>query len=182
MKKIIRTVMIFCVIGFITCLPVKATENSSNQSGQLMMVKEETAVKSSPDESADTIITYATGESVFVIGETEDGWYEVFYQGKTGYVLKDKLKQMAIDGKATDTEAENQAYITALDEELGAMEAEGKMFVEEVERQREERKHSSVWGVVIGLLIIGILATGVISTVRTNKKEDTDVIDLDKES
>lgn len=182
MKKIIITVMIFFVIGFITCFPVKATENSSNQSGQLMMVKEETAVKSSPDESSDTLITYASGEAVLVTGETKHGWYEVFYQGKTGYVLKDKLKKMAIDGKATDTEAENQAYITALDEELGAMEAEGDMLVEEVERQREERKHSSVWGVVICLLIIGIFATGVISTVRTNKKEDTDIIDLDKES
>ena len=150
-------------------------EANANQSGQIMAVTEETDVKESPDENSETIVTFAAGNTVFVTGEQGD-WYIVFYQGKNGYVQKECVQS---------GEAENQDYLAALDEEMHTTQAENKMVVEEIERRREEKKHSIIWGVVIVALIIGIFATGIISTVKNGKKEDDaelEVIDLDEEN
>lgn len=77
-------------------------------------------------------------------------------------------------GKANETEedAGNRAYIDALDQEMKAMEAENQIVVEEVERQRAEKKNSMIWGVVIVLLVIGIFAVGILSTMRSEREKD----------
>lgn len=70
--------------------------------------------------------------------------------------------------------------VEGLDKEFQESEAEGKLVIEEVERYRAEAKRSRIWGIVIVLLVVGIFATGIISTTRI-EKEKRKIIDLDKE-
>lgn len=93
------------------------------------------------------------------------------YQDKIGYVRKSALTTQGLD-------------VEGLDKEMEAAEAESKLVVEEVERYRAEARRSRIWGTVIVLLVVGIFATGILSTVKAanEKKKDTEtIIDLDKE-
>ncbi len=59
-----------------------------------------------------------------------------------------------------------------LAEEMAALEAENKAFIENVERQRAELKRSRIWMVVIVVLIVAIFAVGIVSTIKQVKKEE----------
>ncbi len=162
MKKVLQFLLMFLGIGSIFFLPVHAGTASETEEAELsLLMKAEKSVeaKQEPDDRSDAVISYESGAIVYVIGETEDGWYKVSYQGKEGYIRKSAL--MAVD--EIDT--------AGLDAEMEEIEAESKMIVEEVERYRAEEKRSRMWGVVIVLLVAGIFATGVISTVKSGKKE-----------
>ena len=73
---------------------------------------------------------------MWVVGETQDGWYKISYQGKESYIPKDSTTdlQVEIEGQGTVDLVE-----AGLDGELAAVEAEGKMLVEEVERRLGKR-------------------------------------------
>ena len=67
--------------------------------------------------------------------------------------------------------------ISGLDEEIDAVEMESRMVIEEVERHRAEAKRSRIWGMVIVLLVAGVFATGIISTIKagkSGKKKETE--------
>ncbi len=66
--------------------------------------------------------------------------------------------------------AEIELDVEALDEEFAVEEAEGKLVVEEVERQRTEVRRSRIWGAVIILLVLGVFATGIISAAGNGAK------------
>ncbi|MDO4305105.1 MAG: SH3 domain-containing protein, partial [Bacillota bacterium] len=166
-------------------LDVSAAQNTEEveitELNQIMQAVEEVEAKAAPEDTSEIVITYAAGAPVYVTGETTDGWYKVFYQDKEGFVHKSELTETELD-------------VSTLDEELEAAEEESKMVVEEVERYRAEIKRSRIWGTIIVLLVVGIFATGIISTVRAEKEEKKksaqtegmeenkeDVIDLDKE-
>ena len=100
----------------------------------------------------------------------------MLYQGKTGYLNKStsekSLQKTEIDVEALDAEMEKEQI-------------ESKMIVEETERQRAEARRSKIWGAVIVLLVLGIFATGIVSTIQAEKKKkdiEEEVLDLDKES
>lgn len=152
----------------------------------LMTATEKIDAKESPNKEAETILSFEIGDILYVTGETENGWYQISYQGQTAYVMKNVLKEQEMD-------------VEAMDAELLAQEDEGRMIIEEVERYRAEVKRSRIWGTVIVLLIIGIFATGIISTVKGEKEKkdeeaetegkenedispESEVIDLDEEN
>lgn len=173
-------------------LPVKAEENADEaivtELNQIMTILIDCDAKEFPKRGAASVISYNAGSPVWVVGETQNGWYMVSYQDEKGYIPKDYIAelQMEVEEKGVVGLAE-----TGLDEEMAALEAENKMVVEEIERQRGEAKRSHIWTVVIVLLIIGIFATGIIATVKSGKgaaeiidKKEEDsikVIDLDSE-
>lgn len=140
---------------------------------QIMSIGEACEARAFPDENASVLFGYETGASVWVTGETRDGWYRTSYQGQEGYLLKKNVVDLQI-------ETENMGVVdvadSGLDEELAQTEVEGKIFVEEVERQRGERKRSRIWTTVILLLIAGIFTTGLLSIAQKNKsgKPETD--------
>lgn len=221
MKRAVITIWMF----FFMCLlwPITAR---ANQTGVLMTAQGKVEVKATPSSSSETIVTYADGEAVFVVGE-KNGWYAVLYQGKTGYVPKSDLRKINLGDVTEQADADNsvgksagdaqvpeeedtlgifggqagyqaafwgekesledaghQAFIDALNEEFAAMEAESQILVNEVERQREEKKSATVWAVLIGVLVVGIFVTGLISSSGSKKKEEQsrmDIIDLDTE-
>lgn len=186
MKKLVYVLMIVCFVGMTAPLSANAEETTQEaeimELNQIMQAKEAVEAKAEPKDNAEVIVTYSAGASVYVVGETADGWYQISYQNQKGFVHKSELAEM----KEIDA--------AALDEEMEAAEAEGKMVVEEVERYRAEVRRSRIWGTVIVLLVVGIFATGIISTVKAEKEEKKktadaeepeetkeDVIDLDKE-
>lgn len=185
MKRILFSLVLILCVGGMAVLPVRAEEGEQEieitDLNQIMVADEAVEAKEAPEPGAKTVIAYEGGAPVFVIGETADGWYKVSYQDKEGYVPKDVLSAQELD-------------VEELDKEFQELEAEGKLVIEEVERNRKEARRSRIWGVVIVLLVAGIFATGIISAVRVEKgekknddaapsgKEDAgeDIIDLDE--
>lgn len=180
-----RTVLLvtMCCLFFGMSVSVRAKEAVQDSEegitalNQIMVATEAAEAREIPDESAAVAITYEKDATVFVTGETADGWYRVSYQNITGYIPKEKL--------------DAQTYGEELDQEFKAMEEESVMIVEEVERYRAESRRSKIWGAVIIVLIAGIFATGIISTRKNGKDENKEndsagkkgmkVIDLDHE-
>lgn len=177
MKKI-RIVALFalmiCFLG-LTELMVMAQEESDGipvtEMNQIMTVQTDCDARQTPDENSEVMMSYTAGSSVWVIGETENGWYKVSYQGKEGYILIETVTDLQLQ---TETEQEESVTLTeaGLDTEMAALEAENEMIVEEVERLRAEEKRSQIWKIVIGLLVVGIFVTGIISTMQSKKKKD----------
>ena len=125
---------------------------------KIMVTKTAVNAMEEPSEQSNTTITYEAGASVMVTGETADGWYRVAFQDKVGFVKKTDLQEADID-------------IAALDEEFEVNEVEGKIFVEEVVRIREQITRSRIWGTIIVLLIVGIFGTGIYSTIKSEQKK-----------
>lgn len=162
MKKMLLMFALVLGLGGMAALPVRADEAAQEveitELNQIMVTNEAVEAKETPDDSAKTVITYENGVPVFVIGETKDGWYKVSYQDKEGYVPKSVLTMQEFD-------------VEGIDREFQESEAEGKLVIEEVERYRAEARRSRIWGIVIVLLVVGIFATGIISTTRIEKEK-----------
>lgn len=139
---------------------VQAADNTEiSELSQLMTADESVEMKAAPDDGAEGIMSYQKGDSVFVTGETANGWYRAMYQDKIGYIPKDSLSPQEID-------------VAALDEEMAQTEEEAKFMVEVVERYRDQARRSKIWGGVIIVLVLGIFATGIISGITSAKKRD----------
>ena len=132
---------------------------SISELSQLMTADEDIDMKTDPSGSAETIMSYKAGDSVFVTGETANGWYRAIYQDKEGYIPKDSLNILELD-------------VAALDEEMARTEQEAELVVETVERYHAEARRSRIWGSVIVVLVVGIFATGIISGIKSAKGKD----------
>lgn len=168
MKKMLLMLMVIVYMSTIVFLPVQASSEVGqdikiNELNQVMFAQKTLDAKENPDDSANTVVTYESGSPVYVLGETADGWYKVLYQGKNGYVHMAELTMEKPNIVGTDTED--------LSREMENVEMESKLVVEEVERYREERKRSRIWGAAIIFLVVGIFTTGIISTIKANKEK-----------
>ena len=150
---LVMMVVMLCMPSITVYAQTQVTELS-----KLMVTKTAVEALEEPSEQSKTTITYEAGASVMVTGETADGWYRVAYQDKVGFVKKTDLEETDIN-------------IAALDEEFGANEIDGKIFVEEVVRIREQITRSRIWGTIIVLLIAGIFGTGIYSTIKSEQKK-----------
>lgn len=197
MKKVLKAIVMIAAVLVITAgYPLSARAAGEIQVRQIMTAMQNLDAKAEPDSNAETIFSYDAGASVLVIDERQDGWYVVYYQGKTGYINKNTpvdpstfIGQDTSDDPSTSQEVlvAQEMDVEALDAEMEALQVENKIIVEEVERQREEAHRSKIWGTVIVLLVIAIFAVGIVSTVLAEKKKKEDenekenIIDLDKE-
>lgn len=173
MAVVVMTIVTTGVISIM--IPGKALAqetDAAGQTGRLMTAQQKLDAKEQPDDSAQTAFSYEAGDNVFVTGETEDGWYTVFYQGKTGYINANSYQEAFM---AADVDVE------ALDAELEAEEEESRQIIEETERYRVESRRSRIWGAGIIVLVVGIFATGIISTVRAEKEKNVKARDRDAE-
>lgn len=163
MKKTILILMSVLCLGTSLSLSVKAGEAVEeveiSELNQIMTANDKLEIKEIPDDNAAIVFTYESGAAVFVTGETTDGWYKVSYQDKVGYVRKSELEAAELD-------------VEGIDKEMADAAAEGKQIVEEVERYRIEAQRTKIWGTVIILLVVGIFATGIISTIKNEKEEN----------
>lgn len=144
---------------------------------QIMTAQEDCEARELPDQNASVLFGYEAGASVWVTGETRDGWYRTSYQGKEGYLLKKNIVDLQIE---TENMGTIDVTASGLDEELAQTEVEGKIFVEEVERQRGEQKRSRIWISVILLLIAGIFATGLLSITKKSRGSKPEILEEEK--
>lgn len=174
MKRTGKGVFLLFLISLflnIFTLRVKAEEENNiliTDMNQVMTVVNDCVAREFPDNNSKEVMSYSAGASVWVIGETEDGWYKVSYQGKEGYILKEYIGNLQVE---TEDRGKVEINEAGLDAEMEAMESESKMVIEEIERQRSEAKRSRVWTIVIVALVIGIFVTGIISTVNSGKNK-----------
>lgn len=165
MKKVLLVLMSVLWLGTLVSAPVRAEEAlqevETTELSQIMLANGEVEAKEMPDDNAAVVITYESGAPVLVIGEITDGWYKVSYQDKMGYVHKSALTTQELD-------------VEGLNKEMEAAEAENKLVVEEVERYRAEARRSRIWGTIIVLLVVGIFATGILSTVKAEREKRKD--------
>lgn len=171
MKKLKNILLGFIVIVSIWgagALQVRAEEDTAvSELNQVMTIQQDCDARELPDQNAQAVHQYAAGESVWVTGETGDGWYRISYQGSEWYIPKESTIELQIETQEQGTASLVEA---GLDEEMAEAEVESKILVEEVERQREEKKNSRIWTVVIILLVAGIFVTGIISAIKKEKK------------
>ena len=135
---------------------VEATSQISALS-QVMTAQETVDMKKEADASSETLMTYENGASVFVTGQTQDGWYQVFYQGMTGYVPEEALCVQEID-------------IAKLNEEMDDNAKEAEFIAETVEKYHREEVYDKIWFGMIVVIVAAIFAVGIISG---KKKKDT---------
>lgn len=156
-------ILLYCICGLTTRaqeqVPDTTESGQITELNQIMTATEDIEAKELPDESSQTVHSYQSGDSIFVTGETEDGWYQVRYQDTIGYIPAAQTDEMELD-------------VEALDAEFEAELEEGIMFVEEVERQRAENKRTIIWGTVIGILVIAIFVVGIVSAVKGRDMEE----------
>ncbi len=139
--------------------PLSGAEENVTSLSQIMSVNRSVDMKARPEAGAETLMTYETGALIFVTGETADGWYQVLYQDKVGYVDKNALQMQEMD-------------VEGLDAEMSVNEEEGKLVLETVEKYNMEAKQSKIWGGVIILLVVAIFAVGIISAVKSRQEEE----------
>ena len=162
MNKIKKVFIVLLIFGIFSVFQLSAqAESEENKEVKelncLMNTTEKTNALKNPDVNANIVFSYKDGDSVMVTGETEDGWYQVSYQGKTGYIQKEKLVTSEID-------------INALNQEMEEEQVQDKIFIEEVERLRAEMKRSKIWGALIVLLVASIFGLGITSTIKSNRR------------
>ena len=167
--------------------------SATAENSQFMRALQHIDALAAPEEDAEVVFSYEADAVVFVTGETEDGWYIVSYQGKTGYIpksLQDAETASDEDSGEAEVEAEDGAEkeqaqeqgvgaalavetidVDALNAEFEEQGAESEIVVEMVEKYRSDTRRSRIWGVLIAALIIAIFAVGIISTVRAEKAE-----------
>lgn len=133
------------------------SEVAVTKMNRLMTAAEYTEAKAAPDEGSETVITYEKEASVYVIGETSNGWYQVSYQEKEGYIHKEALKAIDVD-------------VTALEKEMENEETAGKIIAEEIERTHNEDERSKSWIFALALIIGGMLITGIIIASISSKR------------
>lgn len=129
------------------------------ENGLVMKAEKDVDMKAEPEKSAETLMTFEKGSLVYTVGEAEDGWFRVLYQGLEGYVRQEGLGVQELD-------------VEGLDAEMAANEAETKFVVEAVEKYRADARRSKIWGTIIVVLVAGIFGIGIFSAVRSNKNGD----------
>ena len=135
--------------------------NGIAELSQIMTAVEDVDMKAAPEEGAAVVRSYEKGDSVFVTGRTEDGWYRVIYQDLEGYMPESALFEKELD-------------VEGLDAEMSRTEQEAAFVVEMVEKYRDEARRSKIWGSVIVVLVVGIFATGILSGIRSSSRETQD--------
>lgn len=158
-RKISKGMLLLVVVALLWGSSVNAyAQEAVADLSKLMIAKSAVDALEDPTEQSATVFSYQAEDSVFVTGETASGWYRVAYQDKVGFVKKTDLKDMDIN-------------VSELNEEFENNEIEGKVFVEEVARIRAQITRSRIWGTIIIVLIAGIFATGIYSTIKSEHKK-----------
>ena len=165
MKRTISVKMQFMLLGMLLGMlwirqssisSVLAAESANAETGRLMTAERRVEMKETPDDKAVTIMTFEKGSSVFSLGESANGWYQVIYQDKVGYVPENALRSQEMDVEGLNAEMAQEAE-------------EAKFMIETIERYRIEARRSKIWGSVIVILVIGVFATGIIAEIRGRK-------------
>lgn len=119
--------------------------------------REDTEIKESPEDSAETLREIEEGTGVIVYGEPQDSWSRVEYDGVSGYMESEALELYMAEG---DEE---------LEQEFEEVQEETVRTVEESELIQKSKRTSMIWGIVIAVLVAAIFVVGILSAIKKEK-------------
>lgn len=180
MKKIQKKISLLAValvaslcVSFVSTAQENAEEKS--QENYTMSIVETVNALAEPKEGAAVVKELKEGDTVVVTEKVSEEWSQILLDGKAAYVSTSKITEPPV----------NEALVKEM-EEMASKEA---VEIEAFERQRKEAIRARIWGIVIAVLIIGIFALGIISTMKASKdteaekrKKDLMVMELEEEN
>ena len=145
---LLAALLLCCAFG--SRLTAYAQEGSSSISGELRQTESAMPAMEAPDVNAPVVMELPAGSPVFVTSEDED-WYEIFYQGRKLYLLKEPpVEETVVSAADIAREMERQM-------------AEDTARIEQYEAEHAARKSTWLWrGVVAGIIAIIAIAAGII--------------------
>lgn len=137
-----------------------AKDNTAMETEEIsgvMTLLEDASAREQADTNANELFALKEGESIFVTGETDNGWYRFVKNGSVAYVECDKVNNPGVD----------EALVKELNEQVETAVKD----INQINRYREEASKSKIWGAVIVVLVIAIFAVGIITTLKKQKEE-----------
>lgn len=138
-------------------MQVKAAETESTTIGTLQELTKDAELKKEPDAEADTIKQLKQGEAV-ILESSDNGWSLIIYKGTEGYVINDALGIY------------NEEETLELEQEFQDVQEESIRMDEEFELLDKDKRSSTVWGVIITLLVAAVFGVGIFAALKQNKE------------
>lgn len=142
-------------------VPVQASETGNAVAMTLQQTTKDAEIKEEPDQNANTLSELKKGTAVIVYGEPQDSWSQVEYGGVKGYMESSALESFNVGDDADE-----------LEEEFNTLEEDNRRLIDEYELAQRSKRTSIIWGIIIGALVVGIFAVGVVSAVKKGKEEE----------
>ncbi len=171
-------VTILCASFFSFHVSFAKDVNSSQESisGSVMTIIQDTVARSDPDEGASVVVKLSKGDSIFVVGEN-DGWYEIFYKGKSAYVKVTGTSTGNANDEEISVAAADSNVNSVLEEEFKKKQQFDVTYVDSFERQQRRNRSALVWKIVIAVLVVSIIVISVVIGIRNRNSivnEDED--------
>lgn len=142
-----------------TGMEVLAADGNGGSAMSFAYVNQDTVLYQDADESSEVIAQMPKG--LLVLPLQDNGtWAYVQVQGMNGYIRSGCLQ-------ADNPDA-------AIIGEMEELERFNAVFADEFERLMAEKRRSRIFGAIIIVLIVGIFAVGIVTTLRKSKKGDTE--------
>lgn len=123
----------------------------------LMYVNTDTFLYEEPDENSAALMELKK-QSLVVPTEVGDVWVKGSIGEVTGYVKREYLQTESPDPDVAQEIKEQEAYDVE--------------FINEIDRLLREQKRSRIYGIIVILIIAGIFAAGIVSTIMRKKQEE----------
>lgn len=163
MKKLTKQiVMIVLVVMMSMTLKVNllAAENSAITILKMVTTTEDVDTTVEPKDGAEVFKSFPKGQDLLVVEIIGNEWYRIAYQNEFGYVKQSVTVENALFG-------ENQ---TELDEQIQEVSDETTILVEVLEEEQTDTRRTLVWGLIIGILVVAIMAVGVWGKIKEDQK------------
>ena len=163
MKKLVKQIVMMALIAVVSMtMGVKtyAADDSAITILKMVTTTEAVEAKVSPQDDAEVFQSFPQGQNLLVVEILEDKWYKIAYQNEYGYV-----KQAVT--------VENTVFVeeqTGVEEERQEISDETTVLVEVLEEEQTDTKRTLIWGLIIGILVIAIMAVGVWGKIKEDRK------------
>lgn len=159
MRKCGPGVLLACMLFVMAGIGVQAQEEQFT-AGTVWGVTGDTEVKETADDTAKTVGEIEDGTAVLVTEDAKEGWCKVQNQSVTGYIPVEALQiYQAVSAEELTREFVDQEQVSTTG-------------IEEYEQAMKEKRTATIWGVIIGVLVVAIFAVGIISALKGNRQKD----------
>lgn len=163
MKKFTKQIVMMA-LAIMMSMTVKANVYAAEENviTILKMVTTTEAVDSmaEPEDGAEVFMSFPQGQDLLVVEIIGDEWYRIVYQDKFAYVKQ----SVTVDNTVF---VEEQVGVT---EEIQEVSDETTVLAEVLEEEQTDTKRTLVWGLIIGILVVAIMAVGLLGKIKEDRK------------
>lgn len=157
MKKVFVMAAAIWMLFAAMFLPVYAAETGLTVIGTVMKIDTDVDVYQRASESSEVTAKLKAGTVVLVTEGTEDGWSMISVNEMAGYIRTEHLETLGSDEINQEFEQIGNNY---------------HMLFNEVEQLKKQKTQARIWGTVIAVLVIGIVAAGMIPVIKKNRENE----------